>query len=210
MHTAVIILAATAASCCLAQQPLPVVLPEISTEERRICPAAQAINDTKAAIRSVLRDIVVPQFDGRSAVYQPPCACGGSGGWTRIADLNMTDPGQSCPTNWNLISTPVRGCARTTDGGCDSAIFPSNGQSYSRVCGKVIAYQQGSSDAFEGELDGVSLTHGPAASREHIWSFVAALYDTGSEVTFICPCTNPIFGLHFGEGPPDSFKQLLL
>ena len=81
----------------------------------------------------------------------------------------------------------IRGCGRTTQNG-DSAIFPSNDRTYSRVCGKIIAYQNGTTNAFapfvsggnvniEGPyVDGLSLTYGPAGSRQHIWSFVAALH----------------------------------
>jgi hypothetical protein len=42
-------------------------------------------------------------------------------------------------------------------------------------------------------VDGVSLTHGPAGSRQHIWTFVAVLYETGpdyaSRLGSVCPCT---------------------
>ncbi len=74
---------------------------------------------------------------------RPPCACGGPGEWTRIAHLNMSDPSQQCPSNWNLTTTPVRGCGRSSFGlsSCDSATYPSAGRSYSRVCGQVNAYQ---------------------------------------------------------------------
>ncbi len=39
-------------------------------------------------------------------------------------------------------------------------------------------------------IDGVSLTHGLAGSRQHIWSFATALYYTFSP-DFVCPCTDP-------------------
>ena len=57
--------------------------------------------------------------------------------------------------------------------------------SYSRVCGRLIGYQKGSTrngvpiPSLEGTyIDGVSLTHGTAGSRQHIWTFVAAVYET--------------------------------
>ncbi len=103
----------------------------------------------------------------------------------------------------------VRGCGRSSPGGdtCDSATFPSAGRSYSRVCGQVNAYQKGTTDAFDSfrgndanpnpgledsYIDGVSLTHGTAGSRQHIWSFVAALTETDSpfEPAAVCSCTN--------------------
>ncbi len=113
---------------------------------------------------------------------------------------------QQCPSSLRLISNQdIRGCGRlsTATHTCDSIIFPSGGRSYSRVCGRVNAYQKGSPDAFTpsilhnvglegGYIDGVSLTHGTAGSRQHIWSFVAAPYETGprSNRVVTCPCTN--------------------
>ena len=71
----------------------------------------------------------------------------------------------------------------------------------------MIGYQHGSNDAFfpslHGEIpglegpyiDGVSLTHGATGSRQHIWSFVAAYYesDPSYENIIVCPCTNTNF-----------------
>ena len=76
------------------------------------------------------------------------CPCGGPGQWTRIAHLDMSDPSQQCPSIWSLITTPVRGCGRSGRRACDSVTFPSTGQSYSHVCGRVTAYQSGRPNAF--------------------------------------------------------------
>ena len=120
-------------------------------------------------------------------------ACGGPGQWTRIAHLDMSDPSQQCPSNWSLITTTVKGCGRSVSSGpvSESVTFASTGQSYSRVCGRVIAYQSGTPDAFftslsssapglEGTyVDGVSLTHGAVGSRQHIWTFAACSFVRG-------------------------------
>ena len=74
---------------------------------------------------------------------------------------------------------------------------PCSGQSYSRVCGRIIAYQFGGPDAsiigshnLEGYyVEGVSLTHGAAGSRQHIWTFTAARYE-GTSSSATCPCTS--------------------
>ena len=94
---------------------------------------------------TVVLDQVVPILRSR-----PPCPCGGPGNWTMIAHLDMIDPTQQCPTNWSLVTTPLRGYGRgsASSGVCKSAIFLSNGRSYSRVCGRVNAYQQGTTDGF--------------------------------------------------------------
>ena len=66
----------------------------------------------------------------------PPklCVCGGPG-WRRIAYLNMSDPTQTCPGEWELITTPKRTCARPSDAtylSCYSATFPVEGIQYSK------------------------------------------------------------------------------
>lgn len=128
------------------------------------------------------------------------CGCGGTGGWTRVTYLNMTDPVQQCPDTWRYIASPKRTCGRTNNlAGCSSASFGTQGTSYSRICGSVIGYQFGYTGAFEGYVynysatiegyyvSGVSITHGNP--RQHIWSFAAA----PSEQLYgpiTCPCTN--------------------
>ena len=158
------------------------------------CPAQEVMDEQRNATKSNVQQILDARY---------PCACGGSGEWSRIAYLNMTDSTQQCPSSWRLHITPVRGCGRVRNSACDSAIFPANGRTYSRVCGRVIAYQKGSTDAFKPSLltqrsvndiyiDGVSLTHGGSGSRHHIWSFVSAIYeqDTNYRRDWNCACTN--------------------
>jgi len=121
------------------------------------------------------------------------CGCSSTGGWMRIAHLNMSDVSQQCPDAWRLVTTPRRMCGRKTTqkGGCDSAIFPTHGLQYSHVCGRVRGYQYVSPYAFIGPInsidrpyvDGVSITHGAPGSRQHVWTF-AASYGPG-----FCPCS---------------------
>ena len=122
----------------------------------------------------------------------PKEGCGnGTGGWTRVAYLDMTDPTQQCPSEWREITSPIRTCGRRTDIGCDSVIFSTNGIQYSNVVGRVVGYQFGSVDAFVDDtsqtidgtyLDGVSITHG--MPRDHIWSFTSEHTDNA-----LCPCS---------------------
>ena len=183
------------------EDSLPVQIPPVDVEGRgAVCPSVDASerakNTTQEAIRSILRDTVVPLIDR--------CPCGGPGPWRRIAYLNMSDPNQQCPSNLRLVTTPVRACGRNTNARetCESVVFPSGGSSYSRVCGRVDAIQRGWPNAFFNSIggrgldgayiSGVSLTHGAAGSRQHIWSFVAATYETdpSSFTTYVCPCSN--------------------
>ena len=87
--------------------------------------------------------------------------------------------------------------------GCSSAIFDVHGIEYRQVCGKIIAYQYASTDAFgtyqvstrssnidSDYVDGISLTHG-RNPRQHIWTFAAALDEVGThEYHTYCPCIN--------------------
>ena len=77
-------------------------------------------------------------------VVNRPCSCGGPG-WTRVAYLNMSDPSPRCPSNWTLVTTPIRGCGRLSTAAsltCTSVFYTVGGHTYSSVCGRVHAYQK--------------------------------------------------------------------
>ena len=149
---------------------------------------------------TVIRDILNPYLNDR---YGPVCNCGGIK-WTKIVDLDMSNPTQTCPTNWRLVNTSmVRGCGQGTTGRCFSTFYDSVKGTYSQVCGRITAVQFGHPDAFgaifdgsntglEGHyVDGVSITHGAVGSRNHIWSFAAAVVEQGPVGPITqCECTN--------------------
>ena len=134
-----------------------------------------------------------------------PASLNVTGGWVRVANLNMTDPDKQCPENLNLSYTnPIRLCGRRTDNGCDSVTFTTYGVQYRQVCGRVRGYQFRSPDGFERwthcplpcaiddpYVDGVSITHG-ASPRKHIWTYAAGHYANSPS----CPCTGS------GVSPP--------
>ena len=136
--------------------------------------------------------------------------CNSTGGWMRVAHLNMTDPNQHCSSGFRLITSPKRTCG-TPGRRCVSTTFPLNGVKYSRVCGKIIGYQYGSPDAFgpyyldrsrtvdDIYVDGVSLTHGQTPMK-HIWTFAATIDETRSGAS-VCPC-NKINSPFTGVVPP--------
>ena len=117
----------------------------------------------------------------------------GSRWWTQVASYNFTDPSTSCPGDWQLVTSPVRACSRVTTNECDSVSFSTHRHEYTRVCGRVIAYQRGPAYGFwlgshtntldSNYIDGVSITHGDVP-RQHIWSFAASLGDS------YCPCND--------------------
>ena len=106
----------------------------------------------------------------------------GTDAWARLAYLNMSDPTQSCPPGLRLYqSGEVRACGRpVTDGGsCASVQFPSNGIRYSQICGRVVGYQYGTTDAANSNnaiADGVIITRG--FSKQHVWTMMAGLIDS--------------------------------
>ena len=186
------------AQCQHHNTTLPIRLPSIALSNSSTCPLL-----TKSAQRELVRQ-TLQSYDPDDP-DDPPCSCGGEG-WTRAVYLNMSDPNQQCPSNWTLITTPIRGCGRRATGVavCDSVTYSVYGRSYSSVCGRILAYQRGWAGAFlfaiygnlntivTAYLSGVSLTHGPAGSRQHIWSFVGADYEQNPNyhTDGNCPCTN--------------------
>ena len=129
----------------------------------------------------------------------PVYSCGGTVGWRRVVYLDMTDPHTTCPSGWDMTGYSKRTCGRNSTGSrtCSSATFPVSGGEYSRVCGRIKAYQWGATLAFESyrfvtTIDGayacgVSVTHG--TPRNHIWTFVAgASEDNPTWPGETCPC----------------------
>ena len=124
-------------------------------------------------------------------------SCGGvTGGWVRVAELDMRNSSHQCPRDLTERTIDdIRTCTinSTSSFVCSAVIMPTFSD-YSEVCGKIIAYQLGATGAFridsidEIYVDGVSLTHGHP--RQHIWSFAAALDEVGSIRSRNCACTN--------------------
>ena len=115
-------------------------------------------------------------------------SCGVTGGWRRVAELDMTNSSHQCPSSLQQRTySNKRTCGIPQ--GCFSVTFSTATLEYSEVCGKITAYQYGIPDAFRsGNVDGVSLTHGNP--RQHIWTFVAAYDEVSTHPAFNCPCTN--------------------
>ena len=132
--------------------------------------------------------------------------CGGvTGGWMRAIKIDMTNSSHTCPSGLKTLTSPKRLCAMNINGGgCSSATINLHGVEYTRVCGKIIGYQQKTPDAFgpyyynrsltidDQYVDGISLTHGHN-TRKHIWTFAAANHEVITVIDarqHICPCTN--------------------
>ena len=114
----------------------------------------------------------------------------------RVASLDMRDNNAQCPSglrenSFDGISTCV---SRLDSDSCSSDTFSTYNLNYSNVCGKIIAYQFGRTQAFKNSresidsvyVDGVSLTHG--TPRQHIWTFAIAVDEVPSDRSSVCPC----------------------
>ena len=125
--------------------------------------------------------------------------CGNlTGGWMRVANIDMTNTSQNCPSGLSLTTSPIRVCDIPSTG-CVSNDFDIHGAQYSHICGRVIGYQKSINYAFHfhargidaNYVSGVSLTHGQNP-RQHIWTFAGALDEiSGSNYFNKCPCINP-------------------
>ena len=134
--------------------------------------------------------------------------CGGEGGWTRVAYVNMSQSGATCPQG--LTRRTLSGltlCGRmdgnyvaTTPfgGGCQSTVFSTLGLSYSQVCGQLRGYHFGQPNAFwassyqnpplpidNAYVDGASITYG-SGPRKHIWTYANSAYLPNE---YGCPCS---------------------
>ena len=193
------------------------VLPESSDDGQ--CPSMEerekARNEIHQIIESVLATTTtiasttcttMPSTTTSAPIMSGTCDCNDTPGWRCVAFINMTDTSYNCPTGLILTLYSERTCGNSlTDGGCSSATFSVGGLSYSRVCGRIMGYQFGETLGFGYSqnrsidsiyVNGISLTHGGAGNRQHIWTFAAGL----SEVTtywpyFGCPCDTLQHGL---------------
>ena len=151
-----------------------------------IASSCQQLKDQKPSTPTGVYQLTTPSGKSNLAYCHMGELCGTEGGWTRLAYLDMSDSTQKCPAGFRQYElNGVRACGRpTNDGGsCQSVLFPSNGVSYSQVCGKVIGYQVGSPDGTSIHqvidspyVDGVSITHG--SPRKHVWTLMSGIYES--------------------------------
>ena len=145
----------------------------------------RARNWVNNAVQRFLQKSVVPQT----------FSCGGSTGWRRVANLDMLDPSQHCPSVWKETTTPHRVCGRrSTTGSCEGVNYTTGSEQYDQVCGRIIGYQVGNTDSFRSSslsidtpyVEGVSLTHG--YPRKHIWTFANGVDEQTTYTCCTCPC----------------------
>ena len=165
------------------------------------CPAQESRDAVIQNISSSVETILQTKLTTQNLTVAVSSNCG-AGQWYRIAHLNMSNSSQQCPVAWREYSTSgVRACGRPeiSSGSCVPTLYATSRQ-YSKVCGRIIGYQIGSTDAFglvavDQTIDsyyvyGVSVTHG--TPRNHIWTLAAGLSERAySRRDVNCPCSNP-------------------
>ena len=176
--------------------------PRVITSNFGTCPPQYARDLTRQNLSQSVLSIITASIENSSH----PC---GAGEWTQVAYLNMNDSSQQCPASWRLITgNGVRACGRTSVG-CHSQLYTVQ-QRYNKVCGQVIGYQVGSTDAFyfghsdsidHSYVDGVSVTYG--TPRKHIWTFASTISETTVHLNYICSCT--VAGTGLWTPQPPSF-----
>ncbi len=122
-------------------------------------------------------------------------------------NLDMSVPSDSCPDGlhlWTRNEAPFRTCGKPPNtAGCVSAFVPVNSIEFTRVYGRIIGYHDKTPDGFRAYFedqtltidgsyaDGVLLSY-DSSPRKHIWSFVGALDEPGTQGgSYSCPCIRP-------------------
>ena len=94
----------------------------------------------------------------------------GDGGWMRVASLDFSNASTSCPSGLQeRVDSGIRTCGiESLEAACPSVMLSTSGVEYTKVCGKILAYQFSSPDGFQhtasddidgNYVDGVSLTY---------------------------------------------------
>ena len=178
-------------SAVLCSEPVTIIAIEIGHDQAQMtdvkllergdnwqCPSVEKREKARNEIHETANSVIL-------AITGHIYTCGdGTPGWRRVAFINMSDTSYNCPPGLGLKSyNSKRACGRshTTRTGCSSTTFSVGGLPYSRVCGRIRGYQFGSTGAFSSYaegidsyyVEGVSLTHGVAGRRQHIWTLAA-------------------------------------
>ena len=182
---------------------LPACVPATSLETSdKACPSNSLLDKEAQKTKTML---------GAETWFRP-CDCGGPG-WEKITFYDFSQ--QECPPDfarlygkYNNVSCQCNDdnkyneCKTIFKYYSSSLSLPVKGRSYSSVCGRVTGHGWGR--AFISFIEcnysieqpyvyGVSLTHGPAGRRRHVWTFAAAVANgdiLASFTRFHCACSN--------------------
>ena len=177
----------------------PVEVPKDTSDSA--CASEEKLQAAWDEIRGSIQEILIQETTLTTTSYptipdtttsppgNPIC---GPGNWRLLFFLDRSNQSHSCPSGWISSNSPYHACTGMGSS-CVSTYVPSGGQGYNEVCGMLAGVGVGFADGFhrhssnnvesieQNYLDGVSITYGPAGSRQHIWSL--ALGHPGR-----CPC----------------------
>ena len=99
--------------------------------------------------------------DSSSLVYCTMSCCTLTGGWMRVAFLDMINSSHQCPSGFmeHNDSPNIRTCVRNEVSrarGCSSVELSTANIQYSTVCGRITVYQVGSPDDFRAETNDIN------------------------------------------------------
>ena len=175
----------------------------LSSECVRVATSCKELYQCNPALPSGYYNIVTPQGVERVYCEMNTTNCGNiTGGWMRVAHINMTDANSTCPENLTYtVSNSTHMCTRSHTGGvaCSSVTFPTHGVPYTKVCGRARGYQYygtigfynyhtaGQASLNDPYVSGLSVT--TSNLQNHIWTFAAGLSKDYNYPTYNCPCT---------------------
>ena len=121
---AVALLLVAAIVSCATCQDIQDKLQLVAKTESGICSSTEENRKRIGQdIDLLINNTILPALRQQSGPKHTPshgsCDCGGPG-WRRVAYLNMSDPTQTCPQAWELITTPRRSCSRPSNAGSNS------------------------------------------------------------------------------------------
>ena len=111
--------------------------------------------------------------------------CGNiTGGWTRVAHIDMKEPQQTCLSPLRTLTSPKRMCVQQqTNKGCTSVQYSTLGVPFTQVCGQAAGYMYSTPDGLlaihtnktidSPYVDGLSITYG--TPRLHLWTYAAGV-----------------------------------
>ena len=178
--------------------------------------SSQGGQDSHQSLNNRVEDAIESVLPRLNAILSPS-PCDGPD-WKRVVYIDMTNASHSCPASsgWEEVRLNGMRVCRRADSSvnkCGEATFVVDKiiGSYSKICGRVIGYKYGTTEAFgkfraertsleEEYVDGVSITHG-RNPRHHIWTFAAGKAHPQEELErtyYVCPCDS--IGTPLNEG----------
>ena len=178
--------------------PLPTPTPDTQCELSAA--SCKELYQCNPATTSGYYNITTPQGVERVYCEMNTMNCGNiTGGWTRVAFIDMTDPGNSCPPELTPeTQSSIRMCrtSRLAEGICTSVNYTVHGIAYKNIRGRALGYHFGFVSAFVASsemsnaaspyADGMLVTRGTA--RHHIWTFAVGASKDFNYRTINCPC----------------------